>query len=328
MKRAKVRRQLVAALATMLPADEEVVEVGRAWMADRRPGVPLAFTGRAPYLAAVTDRRLVVFDRPRRGRPVLEADLRFARRFAVLELGSVRRWTPLMQVRVKLPDDDREVVIELRPRDRPLGRALVSAFGGAVAPAPGAVPSGTPGREATATRAPDHRQDVPDANRESRDLDPAAGEAGRAAVAEEGRSRPGEPIPPEGGTDGPEPAGRGAGAPGTGAELPGTAPPAPPGPRPPADTPPRTRPLPPNPPGWAATPGWSITPGWSMTPGWSATPGLAATPDRAAPRGWPAPAPPPPTAPAPPPSRERAHHPPGPGPEAGPATAGPEDARR
>ncbi len=315
MKRAKVRRQLVAALATMLPADEEVVEAGRAWMADRRPGVPLAFTGRAPYLAAVTDRRLVVFDRPRRGRPVLEADLRFARRFAVLELGSVRRWTPLMQVRVKLPDDDREVVIELRPRDRPLGRALVSAFGAAVAPAPGAVPSETPGREAEVRQAPGNPHDATD---ELDDLDAASGGPG---AGEDGGSGPGEPIPPDGSAERPEPTGRGAGAPGTGATPADTIPPALPDPRPPADTPSRTRPLPPAPPGWAATPGWSITPGWSMTPGWSATPGLAATPRPAALRGWPAPAP----SPAPPPVRT--HHP-GPGPKADPATAGPEDARR
>ncbi len=177
MTRSKVRRQIVAALSTMLPPDEGIVAAGRAWLADRRPRVPLVFTGRAFYLVAVTDRRLVVFDRPRRGRPVLEADLRFARRFDAMELRSVRRWSPLLQVRLGIPADEREIVVELRRRDRPVGEALASLT------APGGEAQQTP---ATGTAPP-----APRAETAGWPSAPDASPAGNAA------GEPPAPVGPE-----------------------------------------------------------------------------------------------------------------------------------
>jgi len=183
VKRSKFRRQLVAALATMLPADEEIVAAGRAWLADRRSGVPLLFTGRAFYLVAVTGRRLVVFDRPRRGRPVLEADLRFARRFEVMELQSVRRWALLLQLRIAIPDDDREIVVELRWRDRPVGDALASALGRA---APDAH-AGAAGPEAPfSAAAPDATARLPTA---APTVAPTVDDARSAAPTDDGGDR-------------------------------------------------------------------------------------------------------------------------------------------
>ena len=93
-------------------------------MADQRPKVPLLFTGRAIYLLAITDERMLVFDTPRRGRPLLEADLLLQRRHDALELLRVRSRLPMLQLRIA-PAPERVVVLEFRPRDRGVARTLV-----------------------------------------------------------------------------------------------------------------------------------------------------------------------------------------------------------
>jgi len=103
------------------------VASGAVWMADRRPRVPLLFIGRAIYLLALTDQRVLVFDTPRKGRPLLDGDLLLGRQHAALDLAGHHRLRPMLQVSVQLVAD-REVVFEFRPRDRRLGRALATAL--------------------------------------------------------------------------------------------------------------------------------------------------------------------------------------------------------
>src|SRR5690349_571416 len=95
-------------------------------MADRREHVPLVFTSRAVYLLALTNQRLLVFDTPRRGRPVLEADLLLAKPHDAFTLRHVSRLLPLLQLRISM--GARELVMEFRPRDRAAGRAVATAL--------------------------------------------------------------------------------------------------------------------------------------------------------------------------------------------------------
>jgi hypothetical protein len=128
MRRATIRDHLRRTTEPLLQPGEEFSTGCSVWMADRRPRVPLLFTGRAIYLLAVTNQRILVFDTPRRGRPLLDVDLLLQRRHDDLTLLRVRRWTPMLQTRVS-PAPGREVVLEFRPRDRGVGRALVAALG-------------------------------------------------------------------------------------------------------------------------------------------------------------------------------------------------------
>lgn len=130
MGRKRTRTSLHQASEPLLGPDEQFVTGCAVWMADRRVRVPLLFIGRAIYLLALTDSRLLVFDTPRRGRPLLDGDLLLQRRFETLELVSHRSWTPMAQIRVA-PGRGREVVLEFRPRDRSVGRALLRSLIGA-----------------------------------------------------------------------------------------------------------------------------------------------------------------------------------------------------
>lgn len=122
-----MRKSIDVALVPLLEAGEELRAGASVWMADRRRRVPLLVTSRALYFVAVTDRRLLVFDTPRRGRPLLEADLLLTRRLGALTLRRVANRWPLRQVRVGI-GKDREVVFEFRPRDRAAGQTLVDAI--------------------------------------------------------------------------------------------------------------------------------------------------------------------------------------------------------
>jgi hypothetical protein len=122
-----VRESIGGALVPLLEPDEQLLTSAAVWMADHRPRVPLLLTSRALYFVAMTDRRLLVFDTPRRGRPLLEADLLLAKRLDSLTLRQVSTRPPLLQVRVGV-GKTREVVFEFRPRDRTVGRALIGAL--------------------------------------------------------------------------------------------------------------------------------------------------------------------------------------------------------
>lgn len=127
MGRKRTRAALRHASETLLGPDEQFVTGCAVWMADRRARVPLAFIGRAIYLLALTGDRLLVFDTPRRGRPLLDGDILMQRRFDTLELVRSRSWMPMSQIRVA-PAPGREVVLEFRPRDRAVARTLVQAL--------------------------------------------------------------------------------------------------------------------------------------------------------------------------------------------------------
>ena len=127
MTRKTTLAHLRAATEPLLQPGESFITGCAVWMADQRPKVPLAFTGRAIYLLAVTSDRLLVFDTPRRGRPLLEADLLLQRRHDALELLRVRTRIPMLQLRIS-PAPDRVVILEFRPRDRSVGRKLIQVL--------------------------------------------------------------------------------------------------------------------------------------------------------------------------------------------------------
>lgn len=127
MSRRRTRARIAAAATPLLRPDERIVASGAVWMADRRPRIPLLLIGRAIYLLALTDQRVLVFDTPRRGRPLLDSDLLLARRHGALTLVGSHGLRPMLQVSVR-PAPDRNVVFEFRPRDRRMGRALATAL--------------------------------------------------------------------------------------------------------------------------------------------------------------------------------------------------------
>ena len=112
------------AVEALLKPDETFVTGCAVWMADQRHKVPLLFTGRAIYVLGITSERILVFDTPRRSRPLLEADLLLQRRHEALELLRVRSRLPMLQVQIA-PAPERVVVLEFRPRDRSVGHQLV-----------------------------------------------------------------------------------------------------------------------------------------------------------------------------------------------------------
>jgi hypothetical protein len=130
MTRKTTLAHLRRATEVLLKPDESFLAGCAVWMADQRPKVPLIFTGRAVYLLAVTTERLLVFDTPRRGRPLLEADLLLQRRHDALELLQVRSRIPMLQLRIS-PAPERVVILEFRPRDRSVARKLIKLLRGA-----------------------------------------------------------------------------------------------------------------------------------------------------------------------------------------------------
>jgi hypothetical protein len=101
---------------------ERVVVWGRCWAARRRRFVPLVLSARRRVLLLVTDRRLLVFARPRR-RPLRARDLLLGKRFETYRLEGVRRARPLWQVRVAT-DHGARLVFEFGPRRRGLATAV------------------------------------------------------------------------------------------------------------------------------------------------------------------------------------------------------------
>jgi hypothetical protein len=98
---------------------------GAAWFAQVPAGSRLLFVGRHYRLVALTDRRLLVFGRWSRSRhgstPLLDAPLESLR---LVRVDGAR----LLFALLVDTGDGRCAVLEFRPRERVLGRAIVAAF--------------------------------------------------------------------------------------------------------------------------------------------------------------------------------------------------------
>jgi hypothetical protein len=120
MKRATQRERIGSLVAPQLSAEEELVGTAVVWAASRTR-VPLLLRGRHRHPFALTDSRVLVFDRLRRARkhpaPLLNA------RLTALRIERVRTWPLLYQVLVDA-GNNRRAVFEFSRRDRDLGHSL------------------------------------------------------------------------------------------------------------------------------------------------------------------------------------------------------------
>jgi hypothetical protein len=129
VSRKRVREQIVAATKPSLGSDEYMSACGEVWATECGGRMPLLLRGRSRHYLALTDQRLILFRAPRRRRPLTSEELLIAKRHTAFTLERVRRFTPLLQVRIRYAAD-REIALEFRPRDRKVGRELAIALGG------------------------------------------------------------------------------------------------------------------------------------------------------------------------------------------------------
>jgi len=148
------RRRVSAAIADRLTPGETVLAGGFAWVAVPRPRVPLLVLMRRPHLLGLTDRRVMLWQKPRRGRPVDESHFVFAAECSELTLLEHHPRRPMYQLRLRTAQE-RELVVELRPRDRPLGERLATALGPPGRPAGPSPTDGGPPAPPEVDAAPD-----------------------------------------------------------------------------------------------------------------------------------------------------------------------------
>jgi hypothetical protein len=126
MTRTTRRLRVAELLAPTLAPGEELVMTGAAWYAVVPEGRRRLFAGRHYHLVALTSARVVVWSRRahphRHSTPRLDAPLGSLR----VERG---RDTVLLQVLARA-DDGSTHVLEFRPSERALGRALARAHTG------------------------------------------------------------------------------------------------------------------------------------------------------------------------------------------------------
>jgi hypothetical protein len=157
VRRAKGRARDAAEAVSA--AGEQVVDVGIAWATRMRDGVALLFLARRQYLIALTNRRLLVFDRRGsgpRGR-VGPADLVLGKRYEFFALERTRRRRILLQV-VLRGENDTRLVLEFRPSQRALGRALAARLTSPVAVGVGAVAAQPPTAGSRTTPSPEEAE--------------------------------------------------------------------------------------------------------------------------------------------------------------------------
>src|SRR5438874_3802724 len=142
----RTRQRIARLVAPRLGATEEIVATGPAWVAPLRRRVPVLLVGRTLHLVALTDRRLLIFRRrrPRKG----GGELALAKSLALLRVVRMRRWLPMMALRIEI-GDGRVLLLELRPHDRALGRSIAEAIGAAAAVAVAEAPGGDDASPAT-----------------------------------------------------------------------------------------------------------------------------------------------------------------------------------
>jgi hypothetical protein len=123
---------------------ERVTSTGRCWAVQARPRVPLLLLARRKYVMALTDRRVLVFNR-RRGGPDAP-DLVIGKRYETFTLERVKRRRPLVQVAVQASSGNR-LVFEFRRGERELAGEFIARL----TPPPRATPSDPDATQVTAS---------------------------------------------------------------------------------------------------------------------------------------------------------------------------------
>ena len=136
------RRIQEAAEALLVPG-ERITGHGKCWAAQIHDRVPLIFRARREYLLALTDRRMLVFERTRRG--PTPRDLVLGKRYETFTLERVKRHRPLLQVSFRGSNGAR-MVFEFRRGQREVAGELIARL----TPREPAMPAPTPKDEAVA----------------------------------------------------------------------------------------------------------------------------------------------------------------------------------
>ena len=174
---------------------ERITGFGQCWAAQMKGRVPLLFRGRRQYLMALTDRRLLVFDRKRKPTP---SDLVIGKRYETFKLERVRRKRPLLQVLVSAANGMR-MVFEFRPGQRDIGGELVARLtpkdGRGAKPEPAAAPAPEPQPVAAAPPEPVAPETQP--NVTVRDPDAPVNLAERLGLDPAPSPDPGPPLAPD-----------------------------------------------------------------------------------------------------------------------------------
>ena len=122
MTRTTRSRRVAALAAPQLLTSEHVVATGAVWALSIARPAHLLFRGRHLRWIALTDRRLLLFERRRRHRdPIL------AKSLGGLRLERSRTIPPMLQLLVD-GGVDRLLLLEFRPRDRALGHAIARSL--------------------------------------------------------------------------------------------------------------------------------------------------------------------------------------------------------
>ncbi|HKA92970.1 MAG TPA: hypothetical protein VKE97_04145 [Acidimicrobiia bacterium] len=129
MGRKRVRDQITAATKPSLGSNEFITACSEVWATECGGRVPLLLKSRSRHYVALTDQRLILFRAPPRRRSLSMEDLLMAKRHSSFTLEKLRRYLPLLQVRVR-DATDREIALEFRPLDRRVGFELAAALGG------------------------------------------------------------------------------------------------------------------------------------------------------------------------------------------------------
>jgi hypothetical protein len=126
MRRRELEREVTDAVVARLGAGEDLIGTAAVWVTTPQSRFQRLVAARHLLPAAITERRLVLFRPPQKGRfdpsaVALEIPLQ------QITLDGVGR-LPLLQVRLRA-GRTREIVVEFRLRDRWLGRELATAVG-------------------------------------------------------------------------------------------------------------------------------------------------------------------------------------------------------
>jgi hypothetical protein len=122
VRRDAARKIRAAAEAVLVPGERVTVH-GLCWAAQVPDRVSLLFRARREYLLALTDRRLLVFERTRRG--PMPGDLVLGKRYETFVLERVKRHRPLLQVVCRSSNGAR-MVLEFRRGQREIAGELIA----------------------------------------------------------------------------------------------------------------------------------------------------------------------------------------------------------